>query len=128
VLLRLLKLRIVVNNHDIYECREKIPVVIAGNQPGTFFNVTNGYHTSRKLLVKKESGITFYEIGSYIDNMQLITGVVLVLLFFMIYILSGIRLFMIAANLPLLVLFLLLFLRRADFIQVHRLKTPDKLN
>lgn len=72
--------------------------------------------------------MTFYEIGSYIDNMQLITGIVLVLLFFMIYILSGIRFFMIAANLPLLVLFLLLFFRRTDFIQVHRLKTPEKLN
>lgn len=126
--MRVLKLRIVVNDHDIYECRERTPVVVRDNQPGTFFSVTNGYHTSRKLFVKKENGISFYEISSYIDNMQLITGIVLVLLFFLIYILTGIRLFMLAANLPLLALFLLLFFRRKELIQVHRLKTPGKLN
>ena len=128
ILLRLLKLRIVVNDHDIYECKEQKPVVIADIKPGTFFKLSNGFHSSRKMTVNKNHGMLFYEIGSYIDNIQLLAGIVLTVLFFLIYIFTGIRLFMIAANLPLVIMFFLLFIKKKDFIQVHRLKTPDKLS
>ena len=128
LLLRLLKLRIVVNDHEIYECREQKPVVITDTKPGTFFTISNGFHSSRRMSVNKNSGLLFYEVGSFIDNIQLLTGFVLTLLFFLIFIFTGIRLFMIAANLPLLIMFILVFLKKKDFIQVHRLKAPDKLN
>lgn len=117
-----------VNDRDIYECREKKPLVINDTQPGTFFTISNGFHSSRKMTVKRNSGMLFYEVGSFIDNVQLLTGIVLTGLFFLIFIFTGIRLFMIAANLPLLIMFFLLFLKKKDFIQVHRLRAPDKLN
>ena len=47
------------------------------------------------------------------------------LLFFGIYILSGIVFFMLFANVPLLIMLYLIYIKRNSFIQVHLLKPED---
>ena len=113
------------NDHDIYEFREKRPVIISCAGNAMKLVVTNGFHYSRVVTVKCKPGFHFYEVESFIDNIQLLTGLVMTFLFFGIYIFSGAILFMIFANVPLLMMLFIFYIRRKDFIQVHVL-IPDK--
>jgi hypothetical protein len=128
LLLRILKLRIVVDGHDIYECREKEPAIIPCNRNVTRIVVTNGFHISRVVSVKAKPGIHFYEVESYIDNIQLLSGLFLTLFFFNIYIFTGIRFFMLAANLPILIVLFIFYIKRKTLIQVHLLKTQQQVS
>ena len=87
--------------------------------------VTNGFHYSRKLAVKSSPGVHFYEVESFIDNIQLLTGLVMALLFLLVYILSGIRFFMFFANVPLLAMIYIFYVKRNSFIQIHVIH-PEK--
>ncbi len=118
-------MRIVVDDHDIYEFREKRPVIIPCTGQVMKLVITNGFHYSRVVKVKCSPGFHFYEVESFIDNIQLLTGLVMTLLFFGIYIFSGAILFMIFANVPLLMMLFIFYFRRKDFIQVHVL-VPEK--
>ena len=118
-------MRIVVNDHDIYEFREKRPVIISCSGEVMKLVVTNGFHYSRVVKVKCKPGFHFYEVESFIDNIQLLTGLVMTFLFFGIYIFTGAILFMIFANMPLLMMLFIFYIRRKDFIQVHIL-IPEK--
>ena len=82
----------------------------------------NGFHSSRKVIVKNKPGIKVYEIASYIDNVQLLTGIIMALLFFFIYIFSGLRFFMFFANVPILIMLYIFYIKRSHFIQIHVLK------
>ena len=123
-LLRLLKLHVVVDDHDIYECREREPVVIKCTGEQTRLMVTNGFHSSRVVTVKNNQGTSFFEVESFVDNMQLITGTAFTLFFFFIYILTGLHFFLFFANIPLLVVLYILYVRKRHFILVHPLKIP----
>jgi hypothetical protein len=112
----------VVNDHDIYECKEKEPVIINCSEKVYKIIAVNGFHSSRKLVINNKPGIRIYEIGSYIDNVQLATGLVMTLLFFLIYIFSGILFFLFFANVPLLVMLYIFYVKRGEFIRVNLLK------
>ena len=79
-------------------------MIIPCDQHNITLMVTNGFHHSRVVSVKCKPGIHFYEVESFIDNVQLLTGLAMTLLFFGIYILSGIVFFMLFANVPLLIM------------------------
>ena len=51
----------------------------------------------------------------------------MVFLFFVIYIFTGIVFFMLFANLPILIMLFIFYIKRHDFIQVHVL-IPEKKN
>jgi hypothetical protein len=123
----LLALRIVVNGNEIYECREQQPLVIKVGSTNTQFVVSNGFHVSRIVKVSDKPGPHFYEVESCIDNIQLITGFLVSLLFFIIYILSWLHFFLLIANLPLLTMVYLLFVLRHKFIRVYSFD-PAKIN
>ncbi|MBK7435076.1 MAG: hypothetical protein IPI66_15160 [Chitinophagaceae bacterium] len=116
------------NGRDIYECREGHPLIIPCKTPSTRFRITNGFHASKEILVKDKPAIYFYEIECGIDNIQLLTGLILTALFLCIFIFTGIRLFMIAANLPLIIMFFIVFIRKRSFIRVHLVKSAGQLN
>jgi hypothetical protein len=125
LMLRVLDLRVVVNGTNIFECRERQPLVIEGTEPGTTLLVTNGFHYSRELVVPHKPGTHFFEVESFIDDLQLITGLLMVALFFATYILTGVRLFLFLANAPVLVFLFFFYIKRNSFIQVHHL-VPDQ--
>jgi hypothetical protein len=116
-----------VNGTEIYECREQQPVIIKAESNTSQFVVSNGFHVSRIVKVSDKPGPHFYEVESCIDNIQLITGFLVSLLFFIIYILSGLHFFLLIANLPLLTMVYLLFVLRHKFIRVYSFD-PAKIN
>lgn len=90
--------------------------------------VTNGFHFSRTVSVKYKPGMQFYEVEGFVDNVQLLGGLFMMLFFFLIYIGTGIRLFMIFANLPLLIVVYILYVKRRSFILIHSLKPEKKVS
>ena len=123
ILLRILNLRIVVNQTRIYELKERQPLIIPCPEPAIQVLITNGFHHSRLVKIKSRPGICFYEVEGLIDNIQLLTGLVLTLFFFTIYILTGILFFILFANVPLIIMLVIFYIMRNDFIRVHSLKT-----
>lgn len=117
----MLKLRIVVNGNSIYEFREGQPVIIPCTAHVYHIMVTNGFHHSRVLTIYNKPGIHFYEAGSYIDNVQLMTGLIMTLLFFLIYIFSGILFFLLFANIPLFIMLYIFYLKKDAFILLYKL-------
>jgi hypothetical protein len=65
------------------------------------------------------------EIGSNIDNIQLLTGLGMIFLSFFIYIFSGVRFFLFFANVPILIMLYIFYIRRNRFILINSLK-PGK--
>lgn len=124
LLLRVLKLRAVINDTSIYELKEKQPVIINCKEAVIRIIITNGFHCSREVVIHQKPGTYFFEVESYIDDIQLLTGLMLALLFFLIFIFSGVRFFMLMANLPILVFLYVFYIKRKNFIQIHRLN-PD---
>jgi hypothetical protein len=118
-----------VNGKDIYELKEKQPLMIGNTLPVTRIIITNGFHHSREISISLKPGTHFFEIESRLDDIQLLTGLLLVLFSFVIFIVTGVRLFMVFANLPILIFIWFYYFSRKNFIQIHRLSpgTPTDL-
>ncbi|MEI7472829.1 MAG: hypothetical protein WCJ85_11255 [Chitinophagaceae bacterium] len=128
LLLKLLPLHVIVNQMAIYELQEKKPLQIPCDQTELTLSVTNGFQHSRTIKIRPQQGVYFYEVESRIDNIQLIIGVVLLMLLFAIYIATGLRLFMLLANLPILILLWLFYFKRDGFILIHRLRIEKPMH
>lgn len=103
-------------------------MIINCTEPVTGIVITNGFHTSREIKVVQKPGNHFYEIESRIDDVQLLAGILLMVLFFIIYIVSGVRVFMLFANVPLLLMLWHFYFKRKDFIQIHRMGSSYPTN
>jgi hypothetical protein len=115
MLLRILPLKIIFNGNQIYDFREKQPVIYNPQSTITTLVVTNGFHNSRTVMVNTKPGTWFYEVECMFDDIQVITGTII----------TGYRFFMIFANLPALIFLFLFYFKRKEFIRVHTLK-PHK--
>lgn len=120
-LLKVLGIRAVINATDIYELKEKSPVIVETQEPAVKIIITNGFHRSREVALHPKGGTYFFEVESLIDNIQLIAGLIFTILFFVLYIVSGIRVMMLLANVPVLMLLYFFYIKRKSFIQIHRL-------
>ena len=114
MLLRLLKIRAIVNSTDIYDLPEVTPVVIPCRSMVTHVVIGNGFHYSRLLEVSKVPHRNmFYQVDCLIDDIRLGYLIFLSLLFFGMYLLTAMSLFIIAANIPTLYfLYVFYFLRK----------------
>ena len=118
-MLRLLKIRAIVNKADIFELNEAQPLTIPCNDSITTVVVGNGFHFSRTLEVSRQfTGTLFYQVDSRIDDINLLYLIFLTLLFFGMFLLTEMRGFMIIANLPLLYLLYVLYFMRKNFILI----------
>lgn len=122
MLLRLLPLKVIVNGHDIYEFKEKQPLLIYPSGNSTTIEVINGFHISNKITVASKPATLYYEVECRMDDVQLVTGVFIVLLLFAIYIFTGQKLFMILANFPVAIFLYIFYIRKKDFIKIYPLK------
>ncbi len=118
ILLRLLPLKVIVNGKNIYEFKEKKPLIIYPESKATEIEVVNGFHKSNTILVQEKTGATFYQVKCRVDNIQFISALLFTLIFFVIFISTGNRLFMIFANIPITVLLFLVYYKRSDFIRL----------
>ena len=99
------------------ECKDPITKII----------ITNGFHYSREVIFHQKAGTYFFEIESCIDDVQLLTGFILSGLFYTIFVVSGMQFFILIANAPFLFLFYIFYIKKKDFIQIHRLKPHQQV-
>jgi hypothetical protein len=108
----------------IVELNHQQPVVVPATQEITSVVISNGYHLSRELELRFEHNKTYlYQVTCTIDDARLVTGILLSLLLFGLYILIGLIGLIIAANLPILYMLGVFYLDKRNFIQITAIAT-----
>lgn len=117
--MRLLPVRLVVNDRDIYPLKEKQPVTIAVTANPVKIMITNGFHFSQPLLLNTYVQDKYaLQADCLLDNLRLGYGFFLMFLLFGMYWITDLRVFQIAANLPILYMLYLIYFRKKDFLFV----------
>ncbi len=123
LLLRVLKLYVVINDTQLYELIEERPLLINCDQLPVKITAKNGFHFSKPLYITKEFTSPLYiDVGCEADNGRLWGGILISALLFVLFFALHLYIFMLLANLPLLYLVYLFFLRPKQFITVEKLK------
>lgn len=123
LLLRVLKLYVVINDTQIYELIEERPLLINCDQLPMKITAKNGFHFSKPLYITKEFTPPLYiDVGCEADNGRLWGGVLISALLFVLFFALHLYIFMLLANLPLLYLVYIFFLKPKEFITVEKLK------
>lgn len=115
--MRLLPVRVVVNDRDIYPLKEKQPVAITVSSNPVKIMVTNGFHYSKPVLLNTYMQDKYaLQADCLLDDLRLGYGFFLMLLLFGMYWITSMRIFQIAANLPILYMLYLVYFRKKDFL------------
>jgi hypothetical protein len=122
LLLRLLPLRLVVNDTDIHQLRENHPVIIKSAQHPTRLVVTNGFHHAGPVLLDTAGQDKLaLEVDCEIDNIRIFSTLLITLMLFAFYWVTGMRGLQIAANIPLLYLLWFFYFNRNKIIVIRPL-------
>lgn len=120
-LLRLLPLRVVVNDRDIYPLKEGEPVIITATTNPVKITVTNGFHYAQPVLLNTYVQDKYaLQADCLLDNIRLGYGIFLLFFLYAVYFITDMRVFQIAANLPILYMLYLLYFRRRQFLFITR--------
>lgn len=115
--MRLLPVRVVVNDRDIYPLKEKQPVAISVSSNPVKIMVTNGFHYSKPVLLNTYQQDKYaLQADCLLDDLRLGYGFFLMFLLFGMYWITSMRIFQIAANLPILYMLYLVYFRKKDFL------------
>lgn len=118
--MRLLPVRLVVNDRDIYPLKEKQPVTIAATSNPVKIMITNGFHFSQPVLLNTYVQDKYaLQADCLLDNLRLGYGFFLMFLLFAMYWITDLRVFQIAANLPILYMLYIIYFRKKDFLFVQ---------
>lgn len=118
--MRLLKLRVVVNGHTIYQLERNKPVVIDMPTSPTKLVVTDGFHITTPLNVTYAKNYArYFTVVCIIEDAQLIIGFIMtVVLYFMGYT-SGILFLRLLSMVPVFYFLFLYYIKRKDFIRIQ---------
>jgi hypothetical protein len=119
VLLSFLKIRVVVNNRDIYPLPGNEPVVIPVNDSEIKIVVTDGFHFTKPLnLVYTEPSYYNFNVVCAVNDLQLFGSFLLLILCYLLGFVTGFFWMKLISFAPLLYLLLVYYLNRKEFIQV----------
>jgi len=120
LLLRLLKLRVVVNGHSIYTLVRNKPVVIDMPTNPTKLVVTDGFHITNPLNVTyAKNHARYFTIVCIIEDVQLIVGFILTLVLYAMGLTSGIIFLRLLSVLPIFYFLFLYYIKRKEFIRIQ---------
>ena len=115
----MLPMRAVVDAATIFSLTENKPEVITCRNEKTTLLITNGFNTSKKLTLKYEPGCSyFFKVNGVVDNAGLYTALGISLLLFIVYIFVSVKILLILANIPLLVLIYFFFINPGQSIEL----------
>jgi hypothetical protein len=127
LLLRVLALWVVVNDHDLYELKEQRPLIIPADKLPVKIIVKNGFHLSKAFIITKPLTENFFiDIGCEADNERLWGSILTSFLLFVVFNATKLQVFLIMANLPLLYLVYKFFLKPKQFITIEKLVRKKK--
>lgn len=122
MLLRLLKLRLVVNGHYIYALVRNKPIVIDMPTNPSKLVVTDGFHITPALtLTYTPRKKHYFKIVCAIEDGQLLAGLVLVFILYAMGFTSGIFFLEFLSIIPFLYFIFLYYIKRKEFIRIQPL-------
>ena len=118
-LLKYFKIRVIFNGKDIYYLEKDGSVLISFNNNDPKIVVTDGYHYTKPLEIVFNRFHTYYfKIVCAIDDNKLYAGLLLLITFFSVGMISDIFIAKILSFLPILYFLYLYYINRKDFIQI----------
>ena len=120
LLLRLLRLRVVVNGHYIYALVRNKPVIIDMPTNPTKLVVTDGFHITNPLNVTYSRDHTrYFTIACAIEDAQLIIGFIMTLVLYAMGYTSGIIFLQVLSTVPVIYFLFLYYIKRREFIRIQ---------
>ncbi|HKB44112.1 MAG TPA: hypothetical protein VKC90_06975 [Chitinophagaceae bacterium] len=114
-----LKLRVIVNSKEIYPLPNDKPVIISVNDKNTKIVITDGFHFTKPLeLVYQEPSYYNFRIVCAINDLQLLGGLFLLILFYLMGFATGFFWLKLASFGPIIYFLVLYYIYRKEFIQI----------
>ena len=114
---------IVVNDNHIYQLKDQEPLMLDEHDLPLKLVAKNGFHFSKPKNIKKHNtDAVLIGISCRIDNVTLWGGVLFSILFFSIFLMTGLYFILLLANLPLLYLVYIFFIKPKEFITIEILE------
>lgn len=118
VLLSFLRVRVIVNGEKIYPLHNDRPVVIPVDQATSRIVATDGFHFTAPLELKYDRPSYYnFKLTCAIDDLQLLGGVFILVLLYLLGFFTGVFLIKLLSFLPLLWFLVLYYINRKDFIR-----------
>ena len=116
-------MRVIVNNKEIYPLTNSSPVVIPVEFNFPSIVATDGFHYTKPLeLVYQEPSYYKFKITCAIDDLQLLGGSFLLVLFYLLGFLTGFFILKLLSFVPLAWFLVTYYLNRKKFIRIVPLK------
>ena len=120
----MLKLWVIVNDINLYELAEEQPLPLLQQLLPVKITAKNGFHFSKPVYITRHSAAPVYiAVGCNTDNGKLGGCLLISVFLFIIFFATGLYFFMLLANLPLLYIIYLFFLKPKEFITIEILDT-----
>jgi hypothetical protein len=111
---------LIVNGNQIYSLVREKPIVVALPSNPSLIVVTDGYHITKPLEVKFSLRKTYYfKVVCGIENDQLLVGVIVAAIVYMMGLTSGILFLQLLSISPILYFLFLYYIKRKEFIQIR---------
>jgi hypothetical protein len=119
VLLSFLKIRVIVNNTDIYPLQNDQPVVIPVDINYPRIVVTDGFHFTKPLeLVYEEPSYYRFDVSCAINDLQLLAGGFFLVLFYLLGFLTGFFILKLISFVPIVLFLFFYYINRKEFIRI----------
>lgn len=119
LLLNFLNISVIVNGKDIYTLNRDKPVLILLSEKHATIVASDGFHITRPIELNYHYPYTNHlKVMCAIDNNLLITGIVLLLLFSCVGLISDISFLRILSFVPILYFLFLYYIKRKEFIRI----------
>jgi hypothetical protein len=121
VMLSFLKVRVVVNNQEIYPLLDSEPIVIPVEKDFPKIVITDGFHITKPVeLVFKEPSYFNFDVVCAIDDFQLIVASSMLVILYLLGFLTNVFAFKVASFTPILWFLVYYYLNRKDFLRVKQ--------
>jgi hypothetical protein len=119
VLLSFLKVRVIINNKEIYPLLNNQPVVIPVDLNYPRIVVTDGFHFTKPLeLVYEEPSYYRFNVSCAITDLQLLGGAFFLVLFYLLGFLTGFFFLKLVSFVPILLFLFFYYINRKEFIRI----------
>jgi hypothetical protein len=119
VLLSFLKIRVVINNKDIYPLQNDQPVIIPVDINYPRIVVTDGFHFTKPLeLVYEEPSYYRFNVACAINDLQLLGGAFFLVLFYLLGFLTGLFFLKLVSFVPIILFLFVYYINRKEFIRI----------